>query len=175
MKELLSKLTWVDYIAALALLRGLWVGYKSGIFQEALRIVAYILTLVFALLFQGTVGQYIALHSMLNEQTSSTASFVGLLVLVYVALKFLRMVIVRTLKLGEGGGGQKVLGALMGAVRWMLLLSLFFMIVDSLPLKELKTDVHQRSLTGPIISRAAPILYDFIKQSSTKFGIGEEA
>ncbi len=175
MKELLSKLTWVDYIAVLALLRGLWVGYKSGIFQEALRIVAYILTLVLAFLFQGPVSQYIALHSMLNEETSGTVGFAALLVAVYMALKLLRMVIVRSLKLGEGGGGQKVLGALMGGARWLVLLSFFFMIVDSMPLKELKTDVHERSLTGPTISQAAPILYDFVEQSSAKLGFGKEA
>ena len=175
MKELLSKLTWVDYITALAVLRGLWVGYKSGIFQESLRIVAYVLTLVFAFLLQERVSQFIALHSMLNQETSGTVGFLALIVAVYVALMVLRMVIVRSLKLGEGGGGQKALGALMGVARWLVLLSFFFMIVDKLPLKELKKDVHERSLTGPTISQAAPILYAFIEQSSVKFGFSKEA
>ena len=173
MKELLSKLTWVDYIAMAALLRGLYVGYKSGIFQEALRIVAYVLTLVLTLQFQETAAQYIALHSMLNEDTSRMVAFVAVLVAVYAALKLIRILMIRGLKLGEGGGGgQKALGALMGGLRLLVLLSFFFMVIDSMPLKELKADVHERSLTGPTISQAAPILYDFIQQSSAKLGFG---
>ena len=175
MKELLSKLTWVDYIALAALLRGLYVGYKSGIFQETLRIVAYVLTLVLTLQFQEVAGQYIALHSMLNEETSRMVAFVAVLVAVYLVLKLVRILMIRSLKLGEGGGGQKVLGALMGGARLLVLLSFFFMVVDSMPLKELKTDVHERSLTGPTISQAAPILYDFIQQSTSKLGFGKDA
>jgi len=175
LKELFSKLTWVDYIAVAALLRGLYVGYKSGVFQETLRIVAYVLTLVLTLKFQETAAQYIAMHSMLNEETARMVAFVSVLVAVYLVLKLVRILMIRSLKLGEGGGGQKVLGALMGGARLLVLLSFFFMVVDSMPLKELKTDVHERSLTGPYISQAAPILYDFIQQSSAKLGFGKDA
>ena len=172
---MLSKLTWVDYIAAAALLRGLYVGYKSGFFQEVLRIVAYVLTLVLTLEFQGMAGQYIALHSMLNEETSSLVAFVAVLVAVYGALKLLRMLMAKSLKLGDGGGGQKALGALVGGARLLVLLSFFFMVIDKMPMKELKTDVHECSLTGPYISQAAPVLYDFVRQSSAKEGLGKDA
>ncbi len=175
MKELISKLTWVDYIAVAALLRGLYVGYKSGFFQEVLRLVAYVVTLVVTFQFHQQAAQYIALHSMLNEETARTAAFIGVFVLTYILIKLIRMMLIRGLKLGEGGGGQKVLGALMGGGRWLILLSFFFMVVDSTPLKELKTDVHERSLTGPYISQAAPILYDFVQQSSAKLGFSKEA
>ena len=175
MKEFLSRLTWVDYIAATALLRGLYVGYKQGLFQEVLRVVSYIVSLVLALHFQSLAGDYIALHSMLNEETSRMAGFAALLVAVYALLKIIRMIMVKTLKLGDGGKGQKALGAVLAAARWMVLLSFVFMFVDSTPLKELKTDVHERSLTGPYISQAAPVLFDFVSQSTEKLGLGKPA
>ena len=46
MKELISKLTCVDYIALVALLRGLYVGYRSGFFHELLRVASYLVTIV---------------------------------------------------------------------------------------------------------------------------------
>jgi len=161
LKELLSKLTWVDYIALVALLRGLYVGYKTGFFQELLKIVAYVLTMVLTLHFYDLAAQQLTLHSSLNDSTAHIVAFAGLLVGVYVVLKLLRMMLAKMLKTGEGPV-QKIFGALFGGTRLLVLLSFFFMLVDSTPLKELKTDVHTRSLTGPTISQAAPMLYEFL-------------
>lgn len=161
MKELLSKLTWVDYIALVALLRGLYVGYKAGFFQELLKIVAYVVTMVLTLHFYERLAQQLTLRSSLNESTANIAAFTVLLVGLYGGLKLVRMVLAKVLKLGEGGA-QKVFGALLGGARLLVLLSFFFMLIDSTPLKELKTDVHTRSLTGPYLSQAAPMLYEFL-------------
>lgn len=175
MKEMLSRLTWVDYIALVALLRGLYVGYKSGFFQELLRIVAYVLTLLVTLLFHEVLAQQMILYTMLNEATSRAVAFGAMLVGVYIALKVVRTILAKVLKLEGGGGGQKVLGALLGGVRLLVLLSFFFMLVDRTPLKELKTDVHTRSLTGPYLSQAAPVLLDFASSLSPKLGFSSTA
>jgi uncharacterized membrane protein required for colicin V production len=165
LKELLSKLTWVDYIALVALLRGLYVGYKAGFFQELLKIVSYVVTMVLTLHFYEALAERLTVQSSLNESTARIAAFAMLLVGVYVILFVVRKVLVKMLKLGDGAA-QKVFGALVGGSRLLVLLSFFFMLVDATPLKELKTDVHERSLTGPTISQAAPALYGFLSNVS---------
>ena len=165
MKEMLSRLTWVDYIALVAALRGLYVGYKAGFFQELLKAVSYVLTMVLTLHFYEALAQQLVLHSSLNESTASIAAFAGLIVGIYAACFVIRKVLAKVLKMGEGPA-QKLFGALLGGARLLVLLSFFFMLVDATPLKELKTDVHTRSLTGPIISQAAPALYEFLSNVS---------
>ena len=175
MKDLLSKLTWVDYIALVAVMRGLYVGYKSGLLQEVMRVAAYLLSLLVAMQFHGLIAQQLTVRTFLNETTAKAAAFTVVLIAAFVLLKVLRTVLTKLLKLGESGGLQKMLGALLGGVRWLVLLSFFFMLVDATPLKELKTDVHERSLTGPTISQAAPVLYDFSSQILPKLGVAEPA
>ena len=170
MRELLSKLTRVDYIALVALLRGLYVGYKSGFVQELLRIVAYCLTLFLTLQFHEPVAQQLTLRTPLNESTARVAAFGGLLIGVHIVLWMVRMTLAKVLKL-DGGGGTKLFGALLGGARLLVLLSFFFMFIDSTPLKELKTDVHTRSLTGSTISQAAPMLYEFLSGFAPTLGL----
>jgi uncharacterized membrane protein required for colicin V production len=170
----LSKLTWVDYIALAALLRGLYVGYKAGFLQELLKIVSYFLTLLLTLHFYEAVAGQLTLRSSLNESTAHIAAFSGLLIGIYGALFLIRMVLGKVLKAGSGAA-QKIFGAALGGTRLLVLLSFFFMMVDSTPLKELKTDVHSRSLTGPFISQAAPALYEFMAGLSPELGFLNEA
>ena len=171
MKELFSKLTWADYVALMAVLRGLYVGYKSGFFQELLRLAGYVVTLILALCFQRVLASILTLHTFLNEPTAEVAAFTALLAGIYIGIKILRTILVKALKVGEGGAGQKIAGALVGAARLLVLLSFFFMLVDKTPLNELKTDVHERSLTGPYISQAAPMMFEFLSNTSADLGI----
>ncbi len=162
MKELFSKLTWADYIALMALLRGLYVGYKSGFFQELLRVAAYAVTLGLTLYSYGFVASYLTLHTFLNESIANALAFGGVFIGIYIAIKILRTIITKMLKVGEGGAIQRFIGALTGGARWLVLLSFFFLLVDKAPFSELKNDVHERSLTGPYISKAAPSIIEFV-------------
>ena len=162
LKELISKLTWVDYLALIALLRGLYVGYKSGVIHELLRVTAYIVTMVVTLYLFEPLAQYLTLHTFLNIATARVIGFAGALVVVYLLTKILRTILVKLLKVGEGGFFNRVVGAAIGGARLLVLLSFFFMGVDHSPLTQLKADIHTRSLTGPRISEAAPTLVDFM-------------
>lgn len=174
MKDLFSKLTWADYVALMAVLRGLYVGYKSGFFQELLRVAGYVVTLIVTLLFHRLLAATLTLNTFLNESSATVVAFVAMLIAVYIGVKILRVIITKALKVGEGGAPQKIAGAFVGALRLLVLLSFFFMLVDKTPLKELKTDVHERSLTGPYISQAAPMMFDFFSQISPDLGMSSK-
>ena len=164
LKELISKLTWVDYLALIALLRGLYVGYKSGVFHELLRVAAYVVTIVVTLYLFEPLAQYLTLHTFLNIESARAVGFGVSLVLVYLVTKLVRIALVKILKPGEGGALNRLLGAAIGGARLLVLLSLFFMGVDHSPLTQLKADIHTRSLTGPKISEVAPTLVEFTTQ-----------
>ena len=164
LKELISKLTWVDYLALIALLRGLYVGYKSGVFHELLRVAAYTVTILVTLYLFEPLAQYLTLHTFLNLESARAIGFIGALVLVYLLTKLVRVILVKLLKPGEGGAVNRIIGALIGGARLLVLLSLFFMGVDHSPLTQLKADIHTRSLTGPKIAEAAPTLVAFMSQ-----------
>ena len=166
MKEFFLRLTWVDYVAVIAVLRGCYVGYRSGFFPELLRIAAYLITLVVTFLLHEPLTQFLTLKTVLNYTTARALSFFTLLVVVFCLTKLLIMLLLKLLKVGEGGFFYRLVGLLIGACRWVILLSLLFMLIDYSPLMPLKTDIQSRSFVGPKVSRIAPSLFEFLSKIS---------
>ncbi len=171
MSDFISRLTWVDYIAFVAVLWGFYVGYKSGLFPEVLRIAAYLATVILTLRFREPLAQYLTLKTFLNSATAAALSFFVLLLGTFFLLRLVTVILLKLLKIGEGGIFYRILGALIGGCRWIILLSLVFMLIDNSPLVPLKTDVHQRSLFGPKVSKIAPTLFDFLSTLSPQLAV----
>ena len=162
MKEFISRLTWVDYIAFAACIRGFYVGYKAGFFPELLRSASYVLTVVAALHFHDMLAQWLTLKTFLNMTMATGIAFAAILVASFVLTLLIRKLLLKMLKVGDGGFLGRLIGLLMGACRWLMLLSLLFMLIDRLPLSQLQADVHSRSLTGPTIARVSPTLFEYL-------------
>jgi len=175
LKEFIQRLTWVDYLAVIAVLRGCYVGYKSGIFPEILRIVSYVATVLTALYFTEPFAKFLTLNTFLNATTASAVAFFGLLALVFLSTKLISMLLLKMLKVGEGGFLLRVVGMLLGAIRWMLLLSLLFMLIAKSPMTALRADIERRSLIGSEVSRVAPMLFDFLSNLSPQLGLPHSA
>lgn len=171
MKEFISRLTWVDYLALIAILRGCYVGYRSGFFPELLRIAAYLVTVIVTLRFHEALAQQLTLKTFMNDATAGIVSFLLILVVVFLITKLMTVLFLRMLKLGEGSFIYRLMGMALGACRWIILLNLGFMLIDASPLTPLKTDIHQRSVVGQKISIIAPTLFDFLSAISPQLGV----
>ena len=171
MSEFISRLTWVDYLTVLSMLWGGYVGYKSGLFPELLRIVAYVVTVIVTLKFHETLAQYLTLKTFLNNTTSGALAFLVLLIGVFFLLRLITIILLKLLKVGDGGFVNRVIGALIGGCRWVILLSLVFMVIDRSPLEPLKEDIHHRSVAGPKVMRIAPMLFDFLSSLSPQLAV----
>ncbi|MBI3315777.1 MAG: CvpA family protein [Candidatus Omnitrophica bacterium] len=171
MKEFIASLTWVDYLTAIAVLRGGYVGFRSGLFPELLRIAEYVLTVVVAFRFYEPLAQFLTLKTFLNISTATTVSFSVLVVGVFLVAKLITMFLLKLLKVGEGAFFYRLAGLIFGACRWVVILSIAFMLVDHLPLHSLKTDIHDRSVVGPKVSKVAPMLFDFLSSLSPQLGV----
>jgi membrane protein required for colicin V production len=175
LKEFIARLTWVDYLTAIALLRGCYVGYRSGFFSELLRIASYLITVIAAFQFRETVAQYLTLKSFLNYTTASVIALIALLAVVYGLMKLLTTLLLKLLKVSAGGFIQRLLGLAMGVCRWLVLLSLVFMLIDLSPLSLLKTDIHDRSVVGAKVSQIAPTVFDFLSRLSPQLTVSKKS
>ena len=171
MKEFFVRLTWVDYVTVIVLLRGFYVGYRGGVFPEILRIASYLVTMLAALYFYEELARQITLKSFLNQTTATAVAFASLLVVTFLIMKLLRVVILKLLKVGEGGVLLRLVGLVMGGLRWIVLLSFIFMLIDRSPLTQLKKDIHTRSVAGEEVSRVGPLLFDFMAHLSPQLGL----
>jgi uncharacterized membrane protein required for colicin V production len=175
LKEFISRLTWVDYIALAACVRGFYVGYKSGFFPELLRIASYVITVIAAFRFYGVLAQWLTLKTVFNITATSVAAFAMILVAAFFLTLLIRKLLLKMLKVGQGGMLARLVGLALGGCRWLILLSLLFMLIDRSPLTQLRTDIHTRSLTGPVISQAAPTIFDFLSTMSPDLAVPKKA
>ncbi len=171
MKEFFSQLTWVDYLTVIAVLRGCYVGYRSGLFPELLRLAGYVITVAITLRFYELLAQTLTLKTFLNLTSATAVAFIALLVAVFIVIKFLTFVLLKMLKVGEGGIFYRLVGLAVGACRWVVLLSMIFMIIDYLPMDSLKKDIHEHSVVGPKIVIIAPTIFDFLSHLSPQLGV----
>ena len=171
MKELISRLSWVDYLALIAVLRGFYVGYRSGLFPEMLRIVAYVVTVMVTFRFQTELAQFLTLKTFLNQTTSDALAFFLLLVGVFTLTKIVTWLLLKLLKVGDGNFFYRTAGMALGACRWVILLSLAFMLLERLPLESLNKDIKERSVTGTKISKIAPVMFDFLSSLSPQLAV----
>ncbi len=166
MKDFVSSLTWVDWLALGALLWGLFIGSRSGIFKELLRFVVYVLALLGSYFLYQPIGEYLTLHTFLNDNSAKALAFAASVIALFILGKLLTMLILKMLKTSEKGAANRIGGALLGASRMLVLLSFVFLIVDHSPLSQLKKDLHSRSLTGPYLTPVAPTIVEFVTQFS---------
>lgn len=164
-------MTWVDYVTLAAAIWGAVVGYRSGLFPELLRVAVYLVTVIVTFKFHEPLTQALTLKTFLNHTTAGVLAFTALLAGTFVLLKILTILLLKLLKIGEGGLFYRVIGALIGCCRWIILLSLIFMLIDHSPLEPLKADIHRRSVAGPRVMKIAPTLFDFLSKLSPQFAI----
>lgn len=156
----------MEYVALVAILRGLWVGGRSGFFLELLRIVSYLLTIVVTFQFQNWIADFLTVNTFMNESTANVVA-IGVLFLGVLGLtKLITMLVVKVLKVSNSGGVNRLLGMTLGVVRWLIILSIAFMAINYTPMETLKKDINSRSMYGPKIGEIAPTLFDFLKNLS---------
>lgn len=175
LKEALGRLTWVDYLALVAVLRGCYVGYRSGFFPELLRIASYLVTSIVVYRYKDGAAEYLTLNTFLNHATATVVSLTVLAAAAFAACKAVTVLILKLLKLGEGGFVNRLIGMVFGACRWVVLLSLLFLVVEASPLEPLKKDIRERSLTGRKVASVAPLLFDFLSKLSPQLGVRTDA
>ena len=171
MKEFISRLTWVDYLTVIVALRGVYVGFKSGFFPELLRIVIYLVTVIAAFHFYEPFAEQITLKTFLNLQVSTVIAFAVIFLVVFLILRLAMLFFLKLLKVGEGGAVNRFLGGILGVGRWMLLLSILFMLIDDFPAPSLKSDIKEHSIAGPYVSKVAPALFDFLSTLSPQLSV----
>ncbi len=174
LNEFIMRLTWVDYISVSVLLRGFYVGYKGGIFPEILRLASYLVTILVTFYYYEPLAQLITLKSFLNAATATALAGVVLFLAGIILTKILCVILLKMLKVGEGGVLMRILGMLFGGARLIILLSFVFMLIDRSPLSQLKKDIHTRSVVGEQISKAGPVIFDFMSHLSPQLGLPEK-
>ena len=124
--------------------------------------------------FQAFVGEYLTLHTALNETTAGAVAFCLIFIVVLGLLKVVMILLLRMLKVGDGGLLNKIVGMVLGSCRWLLILSLAFVAIGQSPLNTLKTDIEEDSVVGPQLVQVAPTLFGFLSSIAPELAASKD-
>lgn len=119
----------VDIIIVLILLWGAWRGWKSGFIKEVFSTCGLIVGLIVAVLFYKTLGEYFA-PALGSGSIASYAGCVLAFVLIWVLMPVFASiganVLTKAVKGGLIGPLNSLLGMVLGAVKFLILISFVF-------------------------------------------------
>lgn len=158
--DFLQTLSWIDYVIAIGVVRGIVVGYKSGGFVELIRWVVLFLTLASLVAFTATLAAYVKNHTLLSEGVAEKTVIVALGLLTFMLLKGITGVILKFASM-ENNWVMKVLGITLGGLRWVVLLSFGLYVVAALKLPVISKEALETSRWGGAVEPIAPSVVDF--------------
>lgn len=158
--DFLQTLSWIDYVIAAGIARGILVGYKSGGFVEVVRYVNLGLTLALLIAFTPTLAAYVQTNTLLSEDLSQKVVIVLVGAISYALFRGIFTLILKFASM-DNNWVMKILGVILGAFRWAILLSFALYAVNSLQLVVIGKEALDESRWGSAIGPIAPNVVEF--------------
>ena len=105
-------------------------GFSKGFIIEAASLIALILGLIGALLFSSTVGTLLESFIDADRIPPSGVLFILTFIAIIIGINLLAKFLTRVLKMAALGGLNRLLGAVFGGLKFILILSAITLILD---------------------------------------------
>lgn len=151
---------WVDIGLLILLVAMIVVGSKKGLIRELMAFFIFVAAVIVSIKYIDQVA--IKVHEALGGSTlvSAFLSFVIVMTIAYASFKLLGILFYRVAHLQQLGRKDKFGGAMVGALRGWVALSLLLFLTFLMPLPERYYTEFKSSTLGPTIARTLPLLYD---------------
>lgn len=123
-------MNYIDIAIVGLVLFGAVKGFSKGFIIEAASLIALILGLIGALLFSSTVGTLLESFFDTDRIPPSGVLFILTFIAIIIGINLLAKFLTRVLKMAALGGLNRILGAIFGGLKFVLILSAVILIMD---------------------------------------------
>ena len=139
-----------------------YIGFRLGLSSELVKLAAVVGGFFVSFRYYQGVGDFVAHQTFLSTEWAGALVMVGLIAGVYIGVILVMRLLERLAQLTFHAKVNQVGGLLVGLVRGGLVASVILVALRQLPSSYLAASIEERSLTGPIVSRMAPAVYDTV-------------
>lgn len=158
--EILSKINWVDILIVIIMLRTTYVSFKEGFSHSLFPLIAVSVVGILSLHYYPKLSYIISQNIIkIPAPISDFLSFLALVVISGLAIKFIKIVLDKIIKVEWHPVIEKFGGLIVGALRASVVTSLVLIIMVMLPLPYIQWSVRDRSVSGIYFLRVVPSLY----------------
>ena len=155
-----NRINWVDILAVILSIRMGYVGFRSGMSAELLKLAGLIVGFFVSFRYYQQMGDELAGGTGLRAEWASALTMVFLVVVIYFAVTRLLRLCEKLVQVTFAKQIHEVGGGLAGVLRGFLVASVILVILLQVPAPYLQASILEHSWSGGVISRAAPRVYD---------------
>ena len=158
-----------DIVILILVAYGLISGFIKGFIVEVSGIIALGVGITGAFKFYEILGNYLIIYIDWEPKIIQIVSFILLFIGIVYIISLLAKMLTKALKLILLGGINRLLGALFGILKWMLILcalTLVFKEANQI-LTLMEDSVLETSFSYPILGEMGEFLFNWVKQSET--------
>lgn len=158
-------MTFLDIVIIVLLLWGAYKGWTSGFLKQLVSLIGFLVGLLVASFFYMSLGKYLAPKLGSALMLSDILAFIILWVIVPIFLGFLANGFTRALKGMKLGIPNSVLGMVLGVLKFLILLSCVFNVMDKLGI--VNKEKGQKSIFYQPVKGFVGLLFDKTTSSIT--------
>ncbi|MDO5571266.1 MAG: CvpA family protein [Bacteroidales bacterium] len=126
----MEQFNYVDIVILLTVGVGMVAGLKEGIIKEAAGIASLVLGLLAARIFGAELHPFVVQFFNTDDKWTLLVSYFLIFLAVVIAIRLIAHIITKMLELVALGFINKILGAILGGVKYIIFFSLIFNIVE---------------------------------------------
>ncbi len=160
-------MNYLDIIICVPVAWGLYKGFTKGFILEVAMLFALLGAIWVAVNCSDFISRYTHEHFGWTTKYLSVVSFVALFLGVLIGVYFLAKILEKTVDAASLGPVNKILGALFGAFKFVLILSVVFFMIDAVEqsFPFLSSEKKSQSLLYKPVASIAPIVIPGLKGS----------
>lgn len=155
-QEFLKTLSFVDYAAIAALIAGAAQGLRRGLSGELAHVFGLLAAFLLSLWFWEPFVSWTESHTRLGWQSARAVAFLSLLFGGLIFLMMLRHVLKKIISVVVKDEADRTGGLIAGIVRSVVVITIFFLVMNLWPNKYLNRKFGEESLIGRTILKTLP-------------------
>ena len=141
-----------------------YIGFRLGLGAELLKGAGLIAGFFAGFRYYQQAGDWLAEKSFLSTEWGSVAALGAIVVAVYLLVTRAARLLEKGVQVNFEKRLSQIGGLLAGLVRGLLVSSVVLVACQQLPAPTMQESIQQHSLSGPVVSRMAPVVYDRLRE-----------
>ncbi|MFC1809031.1 CvpA family protein [Candidatus Omnitrophota bacterium] len=156
MEEILSKVGVVDIVLFVTLLIGIIIGFIKGFSRQIGKIINLCLSIIIALVLYQRVAQFVYSRTIMQQPVAESLALFVLLILSLIIVKLFLMIVSKIVTIQFVYFVERLGGALLGALRYVLLLCYMAHLVLLWPSDYIESFFTEKSYSGSVMMEVIP-------------------
>jgi uncharacterized membrane protein required for colicin V production len=140
-----------------------YIGFRLGLGTELLKLAGLTAGFFAGFRYYQQMGDWLAQRTFLSVEWGSVAALALIVVAVYLAVTRASRLLEKLVQVNFEKKVNQIGGLLAGLGRGLLVSSVVLVACQQLPAAAMQESIREHSLSGPVVSRMAPAVYDCLR------------